>query len=84
MSVFFPHSGCADHHVEMYRTMEKDKNFSKKSLQIVGGDFSAELRPGHGVECTSVGPHTLNEGNKRGDWLKHWLMIQNLTALNTI
>ena len=28
--------------------------------------------------------HTLNEGNKRGDWMKHWLMLQGYTALNTM
>ena len=27
---------------------------------------------------------TLNEGNKRGDWMKHWLMLQDYTALNTM
>ena len=28
--------------------------------------------------------HTLNEGNKRGDWMKHWMMLQGYTALNTM
>ena len=85
MSVYFLQSVYADHHVEkMYRTIQKHTNSSKKSIQIVGGDFNAELWPGYGVERTSVGPPTLNRGNKRGDWLKHWLMIQNFTALNTI
>ena len=47
MSVYFPHSGFADHHVEkMYRTIEKHTSSSKKSVQIVGGDFNAELGPG--------------------------------------
>ena len=32
----------------------------------------------------SVGPHTLKEGNTRGDWTKQWLMIQNFTAPNTM
>ena len=50
----------------------------------MGGDFSAELGPGDAVERASVGPHTLKEGNKRRDWLKQWLMIQNFTALNTM
>ena len=36
------------------------------------------------TECTSVGKHTLNGGNKRGDWMKHSLMLQNFTALNTM
>ena len=58
----------------MYRTIEKHTSSSKKSKKIVGGDFNAELGPGYCV--ASVGPHTLNEGNKRGDWLTHWLMTQ--------
>ena len=68
---------------KMYRTFEKHTSSSQKSTQIVGGDFNAELGPGYGVERTSVGPHT-HGGNKIGDWLKHWLMIQHSTALNTI
>ena len=28
--------------------------------------------------------HTLKEWNKRGDWIKQWLTIQNFTALNTM
>ena len=43
------------------------------------------MGPGHGNECIiSVGRYTLNEGNKRGDWMKHWLMLQGYTALNTM
>ena len=61
-----------------------DKLQKKTYIPIVGGDFNAELGPGHGTECTSVGRHTLNEGNKRGDWMKHWLMLQGYTALNTM
>ena len=30
------------------------------------------------------GRYTLNEGNKRGDWMKHWMMLQGYTALNTM
>ena len=67
----------------MYRTIEKHTNSKKKNIQIVGGDFNAELGPGDGVERVSVGPQTLKEGNKRGDWLKQLLMIQNFTALST-
>ena len=48
------------------------------------GDFNAELGPGYGVERVSVGPHTLNEENKRGVWMKQWLMTQNFTAPNTM
>ena len=66
MSVYFAHSGCADHHVEeAYRAIEKHAK-SKKYIQIVGGDVHAELRPGIGTERISVGQQTLNEGNKRG------------------
>ena len=50
---------------------------------FIGGDFNAELGLGHGTECFSVGRYTLNEGIKRGDWMKHWLMLQGYTALNT-
>ena len=50
----------------------------------MGGDFNAELGSGNGVERVSVGPHTLKEVNKRGDWMKQWLMIQNFAALNTM
>ena len=42
------------------------------------------LGPGNGTERKSVGRYTLNEGNKRGDWLKSWLMLQDYTALNTM
>ena len=28
--------------------------------------------------------YTLNESNKRGDWLKSWLMLNDYTALNTM
>ena len=45
----------------------------------MGGDFKAELGPGHGVERASVLAR-----DKRGDWLKQWHMIQNFTALNTM
>ena len=70
MSVCFAHSGFADHHVEeMYRTIEKHTK-SRKNIQIIGGDFNAELWPGTDVERVSVGPYTLKESNKRGDWLK--------------
>ena len=32
----------------------------------------------------SVGKYTLNESNKRGDWLKSWLMLNDYSALNTM
>ena len=81
MSVYFPHSVHADHHFEKaYSSIEKLMR-STKNMQIVGGHFNAELRPGIGIERFSVGPHAL-ESNRRGDWLKLWLMLQKFVALN--
>ena len=85
MSVCFPHSKYADHHIEkMYKTIEKHMAHCNKYIPIIGGDFNAELGPGKGTERTSVGRYTLNESNKRGDCLKSWLMLQDYTALNTM
>ena len=85
MSVYFPHSKYADHHIEkMYKTIENHMPNNKKCIPIIGGDFNAELGPGKGSECKSVGKHTLNESNKRGDWLKSWLMLNDYSALNTM
>ena len=64
--------------------IEKHTENCKRYIPIIGGDFNAELGPGHGNECMCVGRYTLNEGNKRGDWMKHWLMLQGYTALNTM
>ena len=36
------------------------------------------------TERKSVGRYTLNESNKRGDWLKSWLMLNDCSALNTM
>ena len=85
MSVYFPHSKYADHHIEkMYKTIEKHMTNNKKCTPIIGGDFNAELGPGKGTEYKSVGKYTLNESNKRGDWLKSWLMLNDYSALNTM
>ena len=65
---------------EILETQQKLTKSKQKSIQIVGGDFNADLEPGFGVERVSVGPHTLFEGNMRGDWMKQWLMIQNFAA----
>ena len=63
--MFASHSGYADHYDEKkYRSIEKHTNSKKKNMKIVV-DFNPELGPGYGVERVSVGPHTLNEGNKR-------------------
>ena len=81
MSVYFSHSGYADHHIEkMKKTIEKHTTNCKRYIPIVGGDFNAELGPGLGTECFSVGRCTLNEGNRRGGWMKHGLMLQEYTA----
>ena len=86
MSVYFPHghTGYADHHVEKaFRSIEKFTE-SKKHIQTVAGDFNAELGLGIGIERLSVGPCTLKESNKRGDWMKQWLVMQRFVALNTM
>ena len=68
----------------MYMTIEKHTENCKRYIPLIGGEFNAELGPGHGNECISVGRYALNEGNKRGDWMKHWMMLQGYTALNTM
>ena len=75
---------CGPPRWKMYRTIEKHTTNYQNCIPTVGGDFNAELGPGCGTECTSVGKHTLNGANTRGDWMKHWLMLQNFTALNTM
>ena len=42
------------------------------------------MNSGKGTERKSVGRYTLNESNKRGDWLKSWLMLNDYSALNTM
>ena len=77
MSVYFSHSKYADHHIEkMYKTFEKHMAHCNKYIPIIGGDFNAELGLGKETERKSVGRYTLNESNKRGDWLKSWLMFR--------
>ena len=49
MSVYFTHSGHADHHIEkMYKTIGKHTENDKRYILIIGGDFNAELGLGHG------------------------------------
>ena len=58
----FPLRIYADHRVEkVFRSIEKLTKAKKKNIQIVGGDFDAELGPGFAVERVSVGPHTLKQ-----------------------
>ena len=75
-SVFFPHTGYADQHVEkMYTCIETNTNCSKNTT-IIARDLNDELGHGIGAERLSVGQYTLNESNKRGDWSVHWLIIE--------
>ena len=84
MSVYLPHSGYADHHVEKtYKTII-DITKKEKCAKIFGGDFNAELGPGEGVELSAVGHYTLNKGNVRGEWMTQWLLENKLVAVNTI
>ena len=57
---------------------------SARDMYIIGGDFDAELGQGIGGEKLSVGQSTLKEANKRREWLKQWLMLEELSALNTM
>ena len=84
ISVYMPHSGYADHHVEKTYDMIQRVIGVDKNMHIIGGDFNAELGPGIGVERTSVGQYTVKEANSRGEWMKQWLMAQKLVALNTM
>ena len=84
MSVYLPHSGYADYHVEKtYKTII-DITKKEKCAKIIGGDFNGELGPGEGVELSAVGHYTLNKGNVRGEWMKQWLLENKLVAVNTI
>ena len=84
MSVYFPHSKYADHHIEkMYKTIEthmlKKKTFqSLEETSMLSWDLVKERN------VKSVGKYTLNESNKRGDWLKSWLMLNDYSALDTM
>ena len=83
MSVFLPHSGYADHHVERtYKTII-DTIQKEKCAKIIGGDFNAELGPGEGVQVSAVGHYTLNKANARGEWMTQWLLENKLVAVNT-
>ena len=73
---FFPHGVC--------RPQSRKSQTPRKSCKIIGGDFNAELGPCIGFERLSVGPHALKESNSTGDWLKQWLRLQKVVALETI
>ena len=52
--------------------------------KIIGGNYSAELGSGEGVELFAIGHYTLNKANTRGDWMTQWLLEKRLVALNTM
>ena len=84
MSVYLPHSGYADHHVEKtYKTII-DTIKKEKCAKIIGGDFNDELGPGEGVELSAVGHYTVNKVNVRGEWMTQWLLENRLVALITM
>ena len=69
---------------DAYKSIEKLTKSKRQAYKFLGGDFNAELGPGVGFERLSVGPYTLKESNKRGHWMKQWLMMQKFLALNTM
>ena len=38
----------------MYMTIEKHTENFKRYIPLIGGEFNAEMGPGHGNECISV------------------------------
>ena len=86
MSVYFSHSGYADHHVEtVYRSIEKRLNSTKEQHTNCGRRFQCRIgTPGMELNVSVLDRTPLKEENKRGDWMKQWLMIQNFRALDTM
>ena len=68
----------------MYKIIEKHMTNNKKCIPIIGGDFNAELDPGEVRNGEVLVNTPSNESNKRGDWLKSWLMLNDYSALNTM
>ena len=66
---------------KMYKNIESHCN--KKHIRTIAGDVNAQLGPGIDSEKEYVGEHITGQPNKRGIWMKRWLMIQNYVALNT-
>ena len=83
MRVYFS-SGHADHHVELCTEQSKSRIPRKRTYKLWEGISMPSWDQGMEFERVSVGPHTLEEENKRGYWMKQCLMTQNLTALNTM
>ena len=83
-SVYLPHLEYADMHMEkMYKNVESHCN-NRKHIRIIAGDLNAQFGLGIDSEKDYSGEHTTGQPNKRGIWMKQWLMIQNYEALNTI
>ena len=59
------------------------ESLQQKHTAIIAGDFNAEHGSGDESESDYVGTQAVGESNKRGIWMKQWLMIQNYVALNT-
>ena len=80
MSVYFPPLEIcgSPQNEKMYKTIEKHMPNNKKCIPIIGRDINAELGPGKGTECKSVGMYTLNESNKRGDWFEKLVDVKRL------
>ena len=70
----FSHTGYADKHIEkMYKCLEAQCR--KKHTTISAEDFNAQFGLGEGTESVNVGKYALGKSNKRGTWLKQWLVI---------
>ena len=81
MSVYFPHSGYADYHVEKCTERSRSTRQIAKNTYRLLEETSLEnweLAREPNVQVLA------DEGNKRGDWMKQWLMLQGYTALNTM
>ena len=57
-------------------------SLQKKHTTIIAGEFNSQRGLGMNSECDHVGTRTTGEPNKRGIWMKQWLVIQNCVALN--
>ena len=83
-SVYFTHAKHADHHVEKRnKTMGRYTQIRRHTAGIAG-DFHVAPGPGVGTERPSGGPCTVAKSDRRGDWLKQWVIIHHFTALNTM
>ena len=84
VSVYMPHSGNADYHIETTYKSILSTIGKEKCMKIIGGDFNVELGPGEGLELAAVSHYTLNKANCRGERMTQWLLENKLVALNTM